>query len=205
VRGQEAMTLFQAMNTGHTTCSTMHADSVETAITRLESDPIDVPRALIQGLDMVAIQRLAQVDGQRVRRIETVAELDGIDQRSGDLAYSRAFTWDNTADSFHNMGSTLLESIRAERDWSQRDLRLELRARRAFLEGLLDAGITEYRQVTRHVHDYYADPESSLERLGVDPVDDRPPTASEATRATAPASDACSEPQSNDDSSRAAE
>jgi len=37
------MTLFQAMNTGHTTYSTMHADSINTVISRLEGDPINVP------------------------------------------------------------------------------------------------------------------------------------------------------------------
>ncbi len=47
VRGEEAMTLFQVMNTGHTTYSTMHADSVQTVINRLENEPINVPRAMI--------------------------------------------------------------------------------------------------------------------------------------------------------------
>jgi len=42
IRGKEAMTLFQAMNTGHTTYSTMHADSINTVISRLEGDPINV-------------------------------------------------------------------------------------------------------------------------------------------------------------------
>ena len=35
VRGVEAQTLFQAMNTGHTTFSTLHAGSVDSAIHRL--------------------------------------------------------------------------------------------------------------------------------------------------------------------------
>jgi len=39
VRGKEALTLFQAMSTGHTTFSTMHADSVSSAIHRLENPP----------------------------------------------------------------------------------------------------------------------------------------------------------------------
>ena len=43
VRGKEALTLFQAMSTGHTTFSTMHADSVASAIHRLENPPISVP------------------------------------------------------------------------------------------------------------------------------------------------------------------
>ncbi|MFW6385421.1 MAG: type II/IV secretion system ATPase subunit, partial [Halodesulfurarchaeum sp.] len=68
VRGREAMTLFQAMNTGHTTFSTMHADSVQTVINRLENEPINVPRAMIQSLDVLTVQTLAYVDGERVRR-----------------------------------------------------------------------------------------------------------------------------------------
>ena len=42
VRGKEAYTLFQAMSTGHTTFSTMHADSVQTAVNRLLNEPINV-------------------------------------------------------------------------------------------------------------------------------------------------------------------
>ncbi|MFT4945738.1 MAG: flagellar protein FlaI, partial [Halovenus sp.] len=53
VRGEEAMTLFQAMNTGHTTYSTLHADSVQTVINRLENDPINVPRAMVSSLDIL--------------------------------------------------------------------------------------------------------------------------------------------------------
>jgi type IV secretory pathway ATPase VirB11/archaellum biosynthesis ATPase len=39
VRGPEALTLFQAMATGHTVYSTMHADSVASAVYRLENPP----------------------------------------------------------------------------------------------------------------------------------------------------------------------
>ena len=50
VRGSEAQTLFQAMNTGHTTFFTMHAGSVDAAIHRLESEPLNVPRNMVQAL-----------------------------------------------------------------------------------------------------------------------------------------------------------
>jgi len=39
VRGKEAVTLFQAMSTGHVTYATMHADSVTSAVHRLENPP----------------------------------------------------------------------------------------------------------------------------------------------------------------------
>jgi flagellar protein FlaI len=56
VRGVEAQTLFQAMNTGHTTFSTLHAGSVDSAIHRLENEPLNVPKAMIESLNIVSSQ-----------------------------------------------------------------------------------------------------------------------------------------------------
>jgi flagellar protein FlaI len=52
IRGREAYVLFQAMATGHTTYSTVHADSAKSLIHRLEGKPIEIPRALLQSLDI---------------------------------------------------------------------------------------------------------------------------------------------------------
>lgn len=56
VRGVEAQTLFQAMNTGHTTFSTLHAGNVDSAIHRLENEPLNVPKATIESLNIVSSQ-----------------------------------------------------------------------------------------------------------------------------------------------------
>ncbi|MEW6070854.1 MAG: type II/IV secretion system ATPase subunit, partial [Candidatus Thermoplasmatota archaeon] len=56
IRGSEAFTLFQAMATGHTTYSTMHADSVRSIIHRLENPPINLPRILLSALNIVVLQ-----------------------------------------------------------------------------------------------------------------------------------------------------
>jgi flagellar protein FlaI len=93
VRGKEAMTLFQAMNTGHTTYSTMHADSVRTVINRLENEPIGVPRQMVRSLDVLCVQGFGNVEGERVRRNEELAEIEDIDERTGELDYSTAFEW----------------------------------------------------------------------------------------------------------------
>src|SRR6266702_3822274 len=44
VRGAEAYTLMQAIATGHGGLATLHADSAEAAIHRLESEPMNIPR-----------------------------------------------------------------------------------------------------------------------------------------------------------------
>ena len=165
VRGDEAVTLFQAMNTGHTTFSTMHADSIETVINRLENEPINVPRAMIQSLDLLSVQRLTRLDGERVRRSAAISEVGGIDQRTGELDYSNAFTWDADTDTFDRQDSSLLDEIRDDRGWTRTRLLEELRNRRQFLTALQDRGITDYRRFTALVNEYYADPERVLERI----------------------------------------
>ncbi|WP_323676468.1 type II/IV secretion system ATPase subunit [Halorubellus sp. PRR65] len=165
VRGEEAITLFQAMNTGHTTYSTMHADSVRTVINRLENEPINVPRSMVQSLDILCVQTLTRMDEERVRRNKTIAEIEGIDQRTGELDYSTAFTWSADDDQFSSSGSSLLDEVREDRGWSQEELLTELRNRRRFLEYLWERDITDYRRFTALINEYYAAPERALSRI----------------------------------------
>ncbi|MFB6150579.1 MAG: type II/IV secretion system ATPase subunit [Haloarculaceae archaeon] len=168
VRGEEAITLFQAMNTGHTTFSTMHADSVQTVINRLENEPINVPRPMVQSLDLLCVQVLTRSGGERVRRTRTISEIEGIDQRTGELDYSNAYDWQGDSDTYRESNSDLLDEIRSEQGWSQGDLQRELRNRRRFLTYLYEEDVRDYRRFTAMVNKYYADPEEV-----VDMIDDR--------------------------------
>ncbi|WP_280536531.1 type II/IV secretion system ATPase subunit [Halopenitus sp. POP-27] len=165
VRGEEAVTLFQAMNTGHTTFSTMHADSIETVINRLENEPINVPRAMVQSLDMLSIQTLARFGNERVRRAKVIGEIGQIDQRTGELDYSSAFEWVPESDTFTMNDSELLSEIQEERGWNRAELLTEIDRRERFLEHLRELGITGYKRFTALVNEYYADPERVMERL----------------------------------------
>ncbi|MGM0399479.1 MAG: type II/IV secretion system ATPase subunit [Halobacteriota archaeon] len=165
VRGAEAMTLFQAMNTGHTTFSTMHADSVQTTINRLENEPIGVPRAMIQSLDILSVQTLTYVGDERVRRNQVIAEIEGIDQRTGDLDYSTAFEWNPENDTFSQFDSIVLEEIRDERGWSRAELLREFRNRKRVLQYLVEREVTDFRRFTALVNEYYADKERVVDRI----------------------------------------
>ncbi|MFQ3320551.1 MAG: flagellar protein FlaI, partial [Natronomonas sp.] len=165
VRGEEAMTLFQAMNTGHTTLSTMHADSVQTVINRLENEPINVPRPMVQSLDVLCVQTLARFGGERIRRADAIAEIDAIDQRTGELDYTSAYEWRSANDTFREGNNKLMHEIREERGWSQSELLREMQRRRTFLEYLWDEDITQYQQFTAMVNSYYAAPDEVMERI----------------------------------------
>ncbi len=171
VRGEEAITLFQAMNTGHTTFSTLHADSVQTVINRLENEPINVPRPMVSSLDILCVQVLARSGGERVRRAQTVSEIEGIDQRTGELNYSSTFNWEASSDSFSQSNSELLEDIQDERGWSRSELLRELERRRRFLRYLRDEGVRDYRRFTAMVNRYYSDKDAVLESIGAGTVE----------------------------------
>ena len=165
VRGREAKTLFQAMNTGHTTLSTIHADSIETVVNRLENEPINVPRPMVDSLDILSVQTQCRTDGQRLRRANTIGELRGIDSRTGELDYASVFEWESTTDSFSKTESELTDDIRATRGWSRSQLRQELHNRADFLRLLEARGITDYREFSTFVAAYYADSDAILTQL----------------------------------------
>jgi flagellar protein FlaI len=165
VRGEEAMTLFQAMNTGHTTYSTMHADSVQTVINRLENEPINVPRPMVQSLDVLCVQVLARFGDERVRRSQAIAEIEGMDQRTGELDYSTAYEWTAADDTFREGNRGLMDEIREERGWSQSRLLRELRRRRRVLHYLQEREVNGYREFTAMVNRYYANPDRVMEHI----------------------------------------
>jgi flagellar protein FlaI len=169
VRGVEALTLFQAMSTGHTTFSTMHADSVASAIHRLENPPINVPRIMIQALDLIAIQVQVKVGDKRVRRCKTLTEIVGADPRTGDLLTNDVFSWDATRDMFQYSGrSYVIESVMENRGWTEERVREELKRRQEILEWTREKKVTYFRDFAKIVVAYNREPETVMEMVRQD-------------------------------------
>ncbi len=167
VRGEEALTLFQAMNTGHTTYSTIHAESIQTVIRRLENPPISVPRAMIGALDIISVQILTRVGENRVRRTNALVEITGLDDRTGDINFVELFEWNPEYDDIEQTGSSeLLSEIAEERGLGMSDVQKELRNRERVLKHLQSEGVTGYQEFTQLIHEYYAAPDRVLGRIG---------------------------------------
>ena len=170
VRGSEAQTLFQAMNTGHTTFSTMHASGVDAAIHRLGSEPLNVPRNMLQALDVISVQALTHRGRDRVRRCREIVEIIGIDSLTGNLQVNTVFEYDPVADTFSYSGrSRIFAGIMEYRGWSRSQLEDELQIRRKILLAMLEQGIRDYRAVARIVQIYAIEPDrvlTSLDNLG---------------------------------------
>ena len=158
VRGPEAQTLFQAMNTGHTTFSTMHAGNVDAAVHRLESEPLNVPRNMIQALNIVCVQELLYRGTERVRRVQEIVEIAGIDPATGNLRVNNVFVYDPVHDVFSFTGrSQVYAEIAEKRGWTRDQLESEISTRKNILEAMKKQGIRDYISVASLFHAYYID------------------------------------------------
>ncbi|MDI6884249.1 MAG: ATPase, T2SS/T4P/T4SS family [Hadesarchaea archaeon] len=166
VRGKEALTMFQAMTTGHTCYSTMHAGSIQEMVHRLEGEPINVPHHMLASLDIVCLQLLTYFRDQRVRRNQTVIEVAGIDPATGSLRTNRIFERNPLTDEFERVGeSQVLREVARERGWSALDLERELRQRREVLEYLVKNNVRRLNEVAAVLRQYFFDPERVMEQL----------------------------------------
>ncbi len=166
VRGEEALTLFQAMSTGHTTYSTMHAGDVQTVVNRLENEPINVPHAMLQSLDIVCIQVQTYVNEVRVRRSNSIVEVTGLDAKTGNIRINEIYHWDPAADTFKQAGeSYVLNSIMQSRGWKQDKLASELAGRGKILDYMRGKGMRDYISVSLVVQAYAVNPEQVLEAI----------------------------------------
>jgi flagellar protein FlaI len=164
VRGQEAQTLFQAMSTGHVTYATMHADSVSSAVHRMENPPLNVPRNMLTALDLVSIQVQARIGGQRIRRNKALIEILDIDPRTNELITNEVFKWHQATDEIRYSGkSYILEEVMEERGWSEARMREELKRRQEILEWMRIKKLRHYKDVSKVLISYYRDPEAVME------------------------------------------
>ncbi len=166
VRGEEALTLFQAMSTGHTTYSTMHAADIETLLNRLQGEPINVPHAMLQALNIVSIQMQTYIGNERVRRTKTLLEITGLDQRTGGVRINDLYTWDPAKDAFEYSGNSyVLDQIREERGWTNSQLRDALAERKDILEYMVEKNINNYKEISHIVQRYALDPDVVLSEV----------------------------------------
>lgn len=169
VRGREALTLFQAMSTGHVTYSTIHADSVASVVHRLENPPINVPRNMLSALDLVSVQVQSRIGGQRIRRMKQLIEILDIDPRTNELITNEVFRWHPVSDEIRYSGkSFVLEEIMEERGWNELRMREELKRRQELLEWMRVKMIRHYRDVAKMLISYYRDPEAVMEVVRAD-------------------------------------
>ncbi|MDG6221185.1 MAG: type II/IV secretion system ATPase subunit [Candidatus Thermoplasmatota archaeon] len=164
VRGAEAYTVFQAMATGKTAYSTFHADDVQAMIHRMESDPINLPRALITALNLVLLQAQVKVGTKMTRRVKGLHEIVSLDPMTNEIITNSAYTWNPADDTFNYSGhSYVYDYVMESKNWTQRQMEKEIQRRIKILTYLRKKGSKSHREVAKIIASYYDNPDAVME------------------------------------------
>lgn len=166
VRGSEAITLFTALNTGHSGFGTLHSNDARETITRLTNAPMSVPNIMISAIDFIIMQnRIYRSDGVSFRRISEVAEVSGIEE--GVIQLNKIFEWDPQSDTIKNVGITskTLTEIANVSGYSLNSLYDEIKNREIVLQHMVDQNIRSIRDVSTVLGMYYLDSQKVLNRI----------------------------------------
>lgn len=166
VRGSEAITLFTALNTGHSGFGTLHSNDARETITRLTNAPMSVPNIMISAIDFIIMQnRIYRSDGVSFRRISEVAEVSGIEE--GVIQLNKIFEWDPQSDTIKNVGITskTLTEIANVSGNSLNSLYDEIKNREIVLRHMVDQNIRSIRDVSTVLEMYYLDSQKVLNRI----------------------------------------
>jgi archaeal flagellar protein FlaI len=169
VRGKEAFVLFQGMASGHASMSTIHADSVQGVIRRLETPPIELSPSLLETLDAVVIMAHAVVNKKETRRLREVVEIVEITEK-GEARVNTPFVWNAQADNFFfKKESVVLKKIAYKYGLTYAELQREFETRTRLIYALYKKNINDFEEVQRIILDYYKDQNSVLKRFGIIP------------------------------------
>ena len=175
VRGEEAYVLFQAISTGHGGLCTLHADDAASALQRLVSEPMNVPRAFIPFLDLTFVVRRISVPApgggfKAVRRIVSIDEI------VTDQELNKVFRWDPRTDTFKASydKSPKLEKISKDTGRPMEDVLREIDRRALILRWVQQKGIRNFKELSPILELYISRPQevfntaaSELEAKGI--------------------------------------
>ncbi len=158
VRGKEAYVLFQQIATGHSGLATIHAASFDQLMDRLTTEPISLPPALIENIDIILFLTQVKIKDRYVRRMNEILELKGMRGKRPETDV--IFKWKPIQDVFeHKSKSLVMESISKVLGFTEKTLKDELTVRRSILEWMKDRKIFDYKDVAKIINGYYSDPD----------------------------------------------
>lgn len=156
IRGEEAFVLFQALATGHGGLTTLHAESLDYAVKRLTSPPMNVSETYIPLINVAAVQERMQLPNPRGelsfgRRLKSVVEVVEYG------LYKTIATWNPLNDNYtvNLEESEMLRKIAVKHGLTVEDVLEEIQRRIILLRSLKARGVKNNVEVAKSITNYY--------------------------------------------------
>ncbi len=156
-RHKEAEVLFEAIHTGHSVYSTVHANDTREVITRLTNPPIEIPPSMLQAISMIIVQYRNRRTG--LRRTFQISEMtpDGTARVLMQLDISRDKI-DKLVDSIN-----LFSSISLLTGMTDKEILQDLKEKEKVLNWLVAKNIDTVDSVGRVMAEYYTKKEQFMQ------------------------------------------
>ncbi len=120
----------------------------------------------MQALNIMSVQALIYRGTERVRRVQEIVEIAGIDPSTGNLRVNNVFVYDPVRDVFTYTGrSQVYADIAEKRGWTRDQLDAEITSRKSVLDAMRKQDIMDYISVASLFHAYYIEPETVLANI----------------------------------------
>lgn len=156
VRGKEAITLFTALNTGHSGFGTLHSNSARETITRLTNSPMNVPKIMISALNFILMEkRFYSHDGKSYRRVTELCEVVGMEE--GVIQLNKIFEWNPSNDTFDDVSfsSNTIEKLMEIKGIPRKLIDYEISKRKLILEIMLKNNFRSNKTINNIMEFYY--------------------------------------------------
>ena len=163
LRGEEAYVMFQGMASGHSSLSTMHAESTRSLISRLTTPPINLSPTLIELLNVVVIMQHDNFLGTNLRRIKEVNEI---------IKYNRfniSYKWNPFKREYlENPKKYLFRLIENDYGIKYKEIYEEYVTRVKLLYRLSELNISDFQTFSKIVQMYYYNKENILKYYNIE-------------------------------------
>jgi flagellar protein FlaI len=166
VRGEEAYVLFQAIATGHSGMTTLHAEHIDAAVKRLTSPPMNIPPSYIPLLNIALVIKRVELRDEKGRirfgrRITNVWEIKDYND------YIEIARWNPIEDKFNVdlSRSIVLRKISELSGHPVDSLIEEIGVREKVLTWLVKTGRKDYKSVATYIYKYYLNPDKVLKEV----------------------------------------
>jgi flagellar protein FlaI len=155
------------MASGHSSISTMHADSVDTVIKRLETPPIELSPTLLNVLDCACIMTHAIAKKQETRKLKEIVEIINVTSEGVALT-NTPFVWNPSDDSFYfKKNSKIFEKISKRFGITVEEIDKEFKLRVKLLYALYQRKVFDFQEFQDVITQYYKKPVEVLNKFGI--------------------------------------
>jgi len=168
VRGAEARDMITAVNIGKYCMGTIHALSARETIIRLHNEPMNVPEALINLIDVFIILKHYHVKGKLYRVIDEVSETGGMESNHVLLSHVFKYNYDQNHVVAVSPSTIYRDRLAQETGLTPRDIINETWIRAAVLKTLDNRDVHTIKEVSTFCRYYALNPKEAMVKIGLD-------------------------------------